>query len=315
MAEENQSTDEVLPETERHWMHQIHRALDAEQFEKLDRMAAEVRQSKARLPGGGWRLEDFYGVVDAIGANDAETEARIARLERWIAARPQSITPRVAMAGVLHRWAWRARGSATADKVTEQGWQLLAERLKRADKVLTEAQKLPEACPHLYFDWLKTGLGLDWEPGKMRALFDQAVKAEPDYILDYHIYANYLQPKWDGQPGEATAFAKTAADRIGGPEGDMIYFQIALSLIHRGNPGIHAKEMDWTRIQRGYTATRDHYGVTNQQDNRMAYMAWKFRDRTFAAQQFQIIGDHWSKKVWGDRETFDKARQWGTGPA
>jgi len=82
--------------------------------------------------------------------------------------------------------------------------------------------------------------------------------------------------------GEASAFAKSAADRLGGADGDVIYFQIALILIHRGNPGLSAKEMDWARIQRGYFATRERYGVTEHQENLMAYMAWKFRDAAFA---------------------------------
>jgi hypothetical protein len=303
-------SEDNAPVADKHWKREVRRAVDEEQFARLDQIASALRTGKSRLQGGGWRLQDFYSIVDSIGDDDAAALARIALLHRWMEARPGSITPRVALGGVLHRWAWRARGGGTADKVTNDGWRLFHERLAQAAQDLTEAQKLPETCPHLYFEWLTVGLGQDWEPEKMRGMFEQAVKAEPGYVLYYQLYANYLQPKWDGQPGEASAFAKSAADRLGGADGDVIYFQIALILIHRGNPGLSAKEMDWARIQRGYFATRERYGVTEHQENLMAYMAWKFRDAAFAQKQFEKIGEKWSKKVWHDQATFDKARQW-----
>ncbi|MDR3792982.1 MAG: DUF4034 domain-containing protein [Terracidiphilus sp.] len=309
-TEESAPADENVPVAVKHWRREVKKALGEEQFARLDEIARQLRTDKSRLPGGGWRLQDFYSMVDAIGTDDAEAQARIALLQRWIAARPESITPHVAMGGVLHRWAWRARGGGSAETVTNEGWRLFHERLAQSAKELTEAQKLHESCPHLYFEWMTVGLGQDWAPEKMRAMFERAVKAEPDYVLYYQLYANYLQPKWDGEKGEATALAKTVADKRGGAEGDALYYQMALTLIHHGNPGIQAKEMDWPRIQRGYQVTKERYGVTGQQEERMAYMAWKFRDAAFASKQFEMLGAKWSKGVWHNEETYDKARDW-----
>jgi hypothetical protein len=306
----NPDVADEYTQTEKHTLRKVKKALEEEQFAKLDEIAAELRALKSRTRGGEWVLQDFYSLVDSIGTTDADAQARIDLLHRWIAARPGSITPYVALGGVLHRWAWRARGGGSAETVTLDGWHLFHQRLAQAAQALTEGQNLHETCPHLYAEWLTVGLGQDWQPEKMRGVFEQAVKAEPGYVLDYQIYANYLQPKWDGQPGEASAFARSSADRIGGTDGDMIYFQIALILVHRGNPGLSAKEMDWARIQRGYSSTKERFGVTERQENRMAYMAWKFRDAEFARKQFQTIGEHWSKTVWRDQETYDKARAW-----
>ena len=38
----------------------------------------------------------------------------------------------------------------------------------------------------------------------------------------------YLLPKWYGKPGDAEKFAETIADRLGGPQGNFVYFAIAL---------------------------------------------------------------------------------------
>jgi len=67
--------------------------VDEEQFARLDQIASALRTGKSRLQGGGWRLQDFYSIVDSIGDDDAAALARIALLHRWMEARPGSITP------------------------------------------------------------------------------------------------------------------------------------------------------------------------------------------------------------------------------
>jgi len=75
------------------------------------------------------------------------------------------------------------------------------------------------------------------------------------------------------------------------------------------------QEMDWERIQRGYQALSAQYGATHLIENRIAYMAYKFRDAAFARQQFNLIGDHWTRGVWRDRQFFDRARDWAQNPS
>ena len=43
-------------------------------------------------------------------------------------------------------------------------------------------------------------------------------------------------------------------------------------------------------------------------------MAWKFQDAAVAHQQFTLIGDNWEAGVWGDRNYFDRARDWAQSP-
>ncbi len=64
--------------------------------------------------------------------------------QEWIAQFPASITARVAYADFLREYAWHARGTDLADKVTEEGWRLFGERLESARKMLAEARELTE---------------------------------------------------------------------------------------------------------------------------------------------------------------------------
>src|SRR5882724_5403664 len=71
-----------------------------EQFDALDKMAQEVRASKNRFRGGGWKLHTIYAglttpvVPPPAKPTDEDWKAHLSRLQRWIASRPGSITPR-----------------------------------------------------------------------------------------------------------------------------------------------------------------------------------------------------------------------------
>ncbi len=73
-----------------------------EDFVALDKMADGLRESKARFPGGAWKLFWFYKTVAKIAnrsvASDADWQAHVALLQRWIEARPKSITARISLA-------------------------------------------------------------------------------------------------------------------------------------------------------------------------------------------------------------------------
>ena len=301
--------DEIASSMEQ-WTHSIGLALIQEKFVDLDRMADQYRREKTRLPGGEWRLRVFYLALDAPRQTDEDTRDHIAHLEHWVQQRPDSITARVALATSLHRWAWVARGHSYADKVTPEGWKLFNERMKEAQSTLEAAAGMSGMCPQWFSEMMAVGLAQSWDAARMKEVFDRGIQFEPGYHYLYLQYANYLLPKWDGHPGDASAFAKTSADGAGGSAGDLLYFQIATILIKRGDGSFPVKEMDWDRIQRGYQALSAQYGTSRRTMNQLAFMAYRFKDATVARQQFEAIGDRWSRGVWGDRELFDRARDW-----
>jgi hypothetical protein len=292
------------------WTHSIESSLIEEKFVDLDRMADQYRREKTRLPGGEWRLRLLYEALDAPHQSDKDTRDHIAHLEHWVQQQPESITARVALATSLRRWAWVARGHTYADKVTPEGWQLFNERMKQSQNTLEAATSVSTMCPQWYSEMMAVGLAQSWDDARMKDLFDRGIQFEPGYHYLYLQYANYLLPKWDGHPGDASAFAKSSADSVGGGAGDMLYFQIATVLIKRGDGSFPVHEMDWDRIQRGYQALSAQYGTSRHTVNQLAFMAYKFKDATVARQQFDVIGDRCSRGVWGSRELFDRARDW-----
>ena len=295
------------------WIRSIESDLIAEKFDDLERMANDYRMSKSRVPGGEWRLRLFYTALDAPQQTDKDTLDHLAHLEQWMKAHPESITPRIALATSLHRWAWVARGNGLANTVTPEGWRLFDERIKEAQAVLEGSANIHTMCPQWYSEMMTVGLAQSWDAKRVKENFERGVQFEPGYYYLYLQYSNYLLPKWDGNPGDASKFAKSSADRLGGDAGDPLYFQIATVLIKRGDGDFPLKEMDWARIQRGYQALATQYGVDRRTKNQLAFMAYKYRDVNVSRQQFALIGDDWARGVWRDRKFFDRARDWSQG--
>jgi hypothetical protein len=298
---------EVRPQQ---WARSIESSLINEKFDELDRMADHYRREKSRVTGGDWRLRLFYSVLDAPRQTDQDSRDHLAHLEHWMQLRPDSVTARVALATSLHRWAWVARGNGYASTVTPEGWRLFNERIKQSEAVLEGAANMSPMCPQWYSEMMIVGLAQSWDANRMKETFEQGIQFEPGYFYLYLQYANYLLPKWNGHTGEASTFAKSSADHLGGDAGDLLYFQIATGLIRRGDDSFPVHEMDWARVQRGYQALSAQYGASHRTMNELAYMAYKFEDAAVARQQFAAIGDKWARGVWRDRKYFDRARDW-----
>jgi len=295
-------------------MRQLRRTIQSdlkeEKFDELDRIADQFRREKTRLRGGGWVLRAFYSDLDVDPQTDQQTIDHLAHLEHWMTQRPDSITARVALAQSLRSWAWVARGRGYADKVTDEGWRLYNERLAKADAVLESPMKTSVRCPEWYYGMLAVGFGQGWAAGRMKKILEQGLQLEPEYYFLYRQYFTYLLPKWYGKKGDASAFAKSSADKVGGDAGDLLYYQIATSLIARNNSDFDVLEMDWSRIQRGYKVLLTKYGGSSGTKNQLAYFACRFKDAQVARQQFALIGEEWSREVWGDRKRFDQASDW-----
>lgn len=286
--------------------------IEQEKFKDLDDHARALRNQRLRFPGGGWKLHSLYLVItNALAgdkAEDADYEANFQRLKRWAAARPQSITPRVALSYAYNNWAWKARGTGTADEVGGENWRLFEERTQMAKAVLAEASTLQEKCPEWFHQMLAVALDEGWKKEQTEALLEQAILAEPDYFYNYEQYANYLLPKWHGEEGDALRFAQRIADRIGGKKGDVVYFRIAAALDCNCTTETYLTQASWPRIKRGYEALEDLYGFSNFRLNEICYMAAKTEDFEYANRLFERIGDHWEVGPWQSREIFDDSK-------
>jgi hypothetical protein len=275
-------------------------------FDGLERMASLARGGKSRFPGGVWKLYTFY---QAVGAPADEMQA--AALKRWAKERPQSVTAQVALAQMYLTIGEKARGSGYADTVSEEGWRVEGQSTDQALTVLKQAASLNEKCPYWYAAMMLVATSQGWSKAKTRALVDESIANEPDFYHVYRLYANYLQPKWYGEPGESVQFAKDISQRLGGDEGEFVYFEIATLLgCNTCGDFSNLPLLSWPRIKEGHAALERLYGTSKLKQNRFAFLAFAYHDKEAAGEAFKSIGDEWEPKVWGRQSTFQSAKQW-----
>jgi Domain of unknown function (DUF4034) len=288
----------------------VRNLFNEEKFDELDELAGNVRAQKSRFLGGGWKLNALYSVLQGPGsltATDAVWNAHIESLQRWIAQKPGSITPRIALADAYIRFAWKARGNGLSNTVTSDGWKLFTERIAQAQQTLEAADSLSIKDPHWYRSMEIVALAQGWDRSRTDSLVQQAIMVEPDYFYIYGAYTNFLLPKWYGRSGEAEAFAASAADRVGGQEGDFVYFKIVSGLnCCKRQPQM--QNISWDRVKQGFAALEQLYDSTNFEKNAMAFMAARQGDREFTQQLFDSIGDNWDEQVWRSKAEFDRAK-------
>jgi hypothetical protein len=285
-------------------------------FRELDCIADHARSGKERLPGGLWKIHLLYLGLDepvpySVHATQQDWSDLLARLRRWVKARPQSITARVALASAYLGYAHDARGTGYSDTVSESGWKLFEERAAEAQRILKDASKLATKCPEWYVAMQVVALDQGWPVSEARALFEDANKFEPEYYTYARDLAYYLLPKWHGEAGDTEDFLRDLADHIGGDKGDILYFQVAAAdyviCACDGDP-----HLSWDRIKRGFEASEKRFGVSMLNLNRIAYLASYFdeRDPIYADKIFRRIGEQWDEETWKRQENFEKIKNW-----
>jgi hypothetical protein len=272
----------------------IKNLLVQEDFAQLEKIAQQSGIEKGRLLGGVWKTFAFYngtGKPASAGTPiDSDYAAQIARVKKWIAAYPDSPTPRISLAYLYLNYSWLARGSGLANSVSESQWSLFKSRNAQAKAILLEAGALKEKDPYWYEAMQLVAHDEGWDQADVRELFDQAVAFEPEYYHYYREYARYVSPQWYGERGDILAFAEETSNRIPEPNGSMLYFQIVSSLACYCKPDFEdLHQISYPIAKQGYANITRFYGTSNLNANRFAFMATTFEDQPSAHEAFAAI--------------------------
>jgi Domain of unknown function (DUF4034) len=289
----------------------IAQMLKEKKFAQLDCLADSARATKARFSGGYWKLRNIYVGLELPrpGHPTQEDWRRHFELIRsWVERNPRSITARIALAESYVNYAWDARGDGYTDSVSDSGWKLFSERSEKAKEILDHASALRAKCPEWFLAMQRVGRGLAWDLPRLTAAFEQAARFEPDYQNYYSFYAVDLLPKWSGNEGDAARFGEQVANKIGGDDGDILYYQIASETVC----GCHDRDstyFSWPRVQKGYAALEKKYGLSLLALNHFAALASDFNDSIAAKEAFERIGNNWAEEVWHDEESFKSSQE------
>jgi hypothetical protein len=214
----------------------IQKLLKKKAYDEIESLASRSRDCKVETSDGLRALEAFYNRVANLESEAPESRHKtlIRRVSKWKKARPESPTPRVALAMAYRAFAWNARGSGMASTVTEQGLKIFHERMGMA---LAELGEGVERDPQAYVELMEAAKAGFIPRGTERkdaaySVFLKGIEVDPDYYPLYYEMTTQLLPRWYGEPGEWQAFAREFSDKRGGFAGQVLYTRILWEKSH-----------------------------------------------------------------------------------
>ncbi|MES2996511.1 MAG: hypothetical protein V4733_06845 [Verrucomicrobiota bacterium] len=282
----------------------------ARDFTGLEKIAKELRVSRAIWGNGIWKIDSFYScMAPANGENAAAWKLHDEICREWLKSNPASITAHSAYAEFLGAYAWEARGSGYADTVTDKGYELFGERLAGALEIFAKARELPEKDPGLYSAAMRVALGQGWEKADFDRLLDEAHAVEPTYWQFEATRAYSLLPRWYGEPGDWEAFALNAAARKDGL-GNEIYARIVMKQMRFYDNVFQETKVEWGRVKDGLKLLRGKYPQSLEILHRAAFLSAQAEDQEFCKLLIDEIGGRYYQPVWRKPARFVHVRNW-----
>jgi hypothetical protein len=283
-------------------------------FVWVDQEAHKDRVSKERLPGGYWKLRALYNALEKPAledkASDGDWEDLLNSLASWSKQQPTSLTAKVALAAAWQRYAWKARGDGYGDTVSDTAWEVFRKRLASARQALSEASALDERCPYWYETALWVGIGQNWGREGLDKIFDAGVELEPTFYYLYQTKATYLLPRWGGTEGEWEKFAHDSALKLGGDQGDIVFFAIYSEMLTlHGMDLMNSHQQDVPKLLAGFHSIEKLYGASAHRMNEAAFFGSMSNEVQTTTQLFNRIGDNFDESVWHSKQTYEVFRQ------
>jgi len=279
-------------------------AYNNRRFEELELKADELHANRAVFSNGSWKIAQFH---DALGCRDDEPESmwqlHDTIHQEWIAAYPDSITARVAYADFFVDYAWHARGSGYADKVSPEGWKLFEARLTKAREILDAARALPMKDAVWWTVSLRVALGQGWLKGDYDALMKEAKDYSPVFWGYDTARAYSLLPRWHGEPGDWEDYALQASRAENGL-GAEIYARIVMNLAGYHRNVFEETKASWPKTREGLEAMRKKYPDFREVTNWAAKLAVLAKDYPEASRIFALLGDSYDPGAWRDAQQF-----------
>lgn len=315
---------DTLPERIVATPHGLQAHLIKGEFADLEAIASDYRASGARLSDGTFALETYYEVLDRIkescgpcGGMPTEytfEEKRVV-FDRWISAYPNSVTPKIGLAGLWKVYAWVGRGHGFAFDTTQDQFVVFTERLKRSENLLRNLDHA--ADPYIYELEMESSLAANDPRAALDTIYVDAVRAFPAYENYADRRYEYLTERWFGRPGEARDFLKSLLSDSNDVESLRRFFRTAGVAISMNPDYAHAFEVagaDYPQIARAFSKLAVPSGPPPFAMNAMMYYATAAHDKKAVVLLSQKIGGNLYTRIWRNKTVFDGVVSWAQTP-
>src|SRR5262249_40917802 len=140
----------------------------------------------------------------------------VKKLGEWRQKMPTSPTPLIVMAKAQIGYAFEARGTGLANTVSEENAKLFASRMVEAKKYLEKAIELGVKDGEAFALMINAAKSLSMPREATEDILKEGMKIDPAYTDIYTEMAQYLMPRWHGNPGDIEAFAAEILQKVPG---------------------------------------------------------------------------------------------------
>jgi hypothetical protein len=284
--------------------------VEARDFAALNSMERQFLVTRARMPSGVWKLEQFHGAVHAAlpVAQAADGCAFTAEpiLKQWTLADPSAAAPYIAFATMLLDRAWCFRGDQYARDVPDDAWQPFHDNVNRAAELLATNKRAAAADP-AYYAVTEDIYRAQGRRDELAALLKEASEREPFfYGLYWHSYLNYM-PQWGGSHEEIEQGARFAVAKTQHQDGMGAY---ARYYWYASTAGCNcwAEAINWESMKLGMRDIAKQYPDAWNFAN-FARFACTFNDRETARIYFKALGKADGSDAWESEESYRRCRE------
>ena len=258
------------------------RMYNASGFEDLEASAKAIRAERQTFSDGSWKIVRFYKSLECRRSEPESMWRLHDEIHRkWIAAKPVSVSAKLAYADFLLEYAYFGRRSVGNDPDSAQAIELFRTRLGSARKVLEEAEKLQEKDPVWWLVALRVGVAQVWPTAAMNAMLENGHKAEPQFWEFDLAHASLLVSGKYGKPGDWEAFALKVATRPNGI-GFEGYARVVMGMSDAYNDIFKQSKAQWPITKEGLAALIQRFPDSQRNVCRAGDLAVKANDFGYA---------------------------------
>lgn len=279
-------------------------------FETLEVLAEELRQSRERFSDGTWLSDAFFSAFDVGAEVSVERYASVEqKIADWEKARPGSPVLVLVKGGFHRDRAWKAKVDSRGKNASREGREGFERELASARQLL-ESDPAARMYPEYFAIMQSIAAAQAWPREEYFRLFAEATALERDYYAFYFNAAEYLLRHGGEKEGEWERFAEQQRlQRGAGGAGDVLYTRIAWAMKGYYRNLLRDSAISWEVMASGFDQLLKEYPNSRHLKNTYANFAWKADDRERLRKLLPEIEDAPDMNIWVNLENFAMAEK------
>lgn len=245
----------------------------------LAKLFAETSDRPTLVDGRSTIVAIYAGYKDTL-VQEKQWEPQLDKIRTWQASAPENVNAKLTEAAYWIAYGRFARGGQFAGSVPPRAFELMHERMARAEAVLEAVRPAAAENPVWFVQMLEIALMNGWSADRRASLFTDAVRADPYFYSSYAVMAASLTPRWGGDLSKYHKFVESAVSRTRTREGNSYYARLdwTLAQTERNQDPFRDLGISWAKMKLGFNDLMQRFPESQWNLHNYAYFACRAGD-------------------------------------